>query len=396
LRVSRNFPSWLNEYVALLSYTEAPRLNHFWAGVGAIAGALRRHVWVDHETFRWYPSFYIIFVAPPEVISKSVTAGVGMGMLREIPGIKFGADSITWQSLVTEFAGAAEQFEYKDEWLPQSALTFFSSELGLLVDFNNKDMMNLLIDLFDGRAEFKKSTKMSGKDSVEAPFMNILACTTPDWIATSIPAIAVGGGFTSRCIFVYADKKERLVAHPSRHVPKDFRQRRTALLQDLEHIATQMVGPYQFTDEAIDWEEAWYKNLWEVEKVAATDYEAKGLQRRHTHLNKLSMILAASRKDELLIEKEDMELADAMLRATATSYPMVFSQIGKTETAVHAERLIDFVRRKGEVEYAEAYKNLHQFFPDLRDMEGIVGGCVRAGLLTLVTGPNGFVLKAKI
>lgn len=380
----RNYPDWLPAYVSLVKHTEAPKLNHFWAGVGAIAGALRRKVWIDHGTFFWRPSMYLIFVAPPEVISKSVTAGVAMSMLQEIPGIKFGPDSMTWQSMITSFAEASESFEYEGLWHPMSALTYFSSELGLLVDFNDRALINVLIDFWDGRNSFKKQTKMSGNDIVEAPFINIVACTTPDWIASSIPAIAVGGGFTSRCIFIYAEKKERLVAHPGAHIPADFHEKRTKLLQDLEHISVNLVGKFGFTDGARKWEEDWYNHLWSVERENATPDETKALQRRHTHLNKLAMIVSVSRGDSLCITEDDFELADTMLRETALQYDRVFSRIGQPDSAAQVQRFIEFVRIKQPVGFDEAYRLVHTHFPDFRDFEGITSGLIKAGILSMV------------
>jgi len=77
---------------------------HFWTGVSTLAGALRRKVWVDMGYFKWFPNFYIILVAPPGIVSKSTTAGIGMSLLRQVPDIQFGPDVITWQALVQSFA----------------------------------------------------------------------------------------------------------------------------------------------------------------------------------------------------------------------------------------------------------------------------------------------------
>src|SRR5437867_2527471 len=179
----RKLDNWLTQYVAYASCTEAPKITHFWAGVSAIAGALRRRAWFDQIKFRWYPGFFIIFVGPPGVITKSTTADGSMDLLREVPGIHFGPDSVTWQSLVTSFAASAESFEYEGSWYPMSAITLLASEFGNLIDFQDSAMVNLFITLWDGRNRYEKQTKVSGNDMVEAPWINLLACTTPQWIA---------------------------------------------------------------------------------------------------------------------------------------------------------------------------------------------------------------------
>jgi hypothetical protein len=65
--MARKLKDWLSAYVDYASYSEAPKRMHFWCGVAAIAGALRRRTWIDMSYFRWYPNFYIIIVAPPGI-----------------------------------------------------------------------------------------------------------------------------------------------------------------------------------------------------------------------------------------------------------------------------------------------------------------------------------------
>ena len=99
--MSRHFPDWLAAYVQYASFSEAPTRMHFWSGVSAIAGALRRRVWIDQAYFKWTPCFYIVLVAPPGIVSKSSTAAIAMSLLREVPGINFGPDVVTWGAIVT-------------------------------------------------------------------------------------------------------------------------------------------------------------------------------------------------------------------------------------------------------------------------------------------------------
>lgn len=389
----RNFPSWLDAYVAYAAHTEAPKLMHFWAGVWALAGVLRKKVWMDQVAFRWIPNFFVVFVAPPGVVSKSTTAGFAEGFLREIPGIKFGPDVVTWQSLVTSFAGACESFEYQEEHYPMSPLNLCSSEFGNLIDFRNNEMVNLFIDLWDGRKALRKETKLSGCDTVEGPWINMLACTTPNWIASNMHAGIVGGGFTARCIFVFADTKERYIAYPKFNFPSDREQTTYKLLQDLEHIATTLCGEYILTDDARAWGEAWYERHWkEVLGGYQEEWRSVYSGRKQTHLHKLAMILAASQRDELIITKSDMELADVLLQATERGYAKVFAHVGKTQEAVEAGKLLEYIKSMGDTSYQRAFKVLHHAFPQARDLEGAITGLIRAGWVSLEQRSDGMYL----
>ena len=380
----RNFPSWLDTYVTYAAHTEAPKLMHFWAGVWTIAGVLRKRVWMDQVAFRWVPNFFIVFVAPPGIVSKSTTAGFAEAFLRDIPGIKFGPDVVTWQSLVTSFASACDTFEYEEEYYPMSALNLCSSEFGNLIDFQNKEMVNLFIDLWDGRKTLRKDTKASGCDIVEGPWINMLACTTPNWLANNLHAGIVGGGFTARCIFVFADMKERFIAYPKYNFPNNGKDTTQKLMQDLEHIATTLCGEYHLTDEARRWGESWYERHWKsVTSQWREEWFSVYMARKQTHLHKLAMILAASQRDVLVIEQEDLALADVILSATEEGYHKVFAHVGKTTEAVEVDKLLAYIKSMGDTTYTQAFKLLHNAFPQARDLEGAITGLIRAGWVSL-------------
>ncbi len=392
--MSRNFDNWLSAYVQYAGVTEAPKRMHFWAGVGAVAGALRRRVWIDMRRFMWYPSFYIIYVAPPGIVAKSTTADISMDLLRQVPGVKFGPNAITWQALVTAFAAASESFEYQETWHPMSPLTLVASELGSLINLQDRDMVNLLIELWDGKKSYEKITKMSGNDTIEAPWINLQGCTTPHWIADNMPPSTIGGGLSSRCIFIYAEQKERYVAYVDEVVDKGDANMRLRLIQDLEQVAM-MVGPYTITETARKWGRKWYESFWKSAADRMDDQMLEGYAaRKQTHLHKLAMVLSAARGPSLIITEEDLQLAETMLVDIEQDMSKVFSRMGRTDDSMQAERFIEYVRKKGTVSYEEAYRMIHTYFPDFRDFEGILAGAVRSGQIVTVAAAGGFVLKA--
>ena len=400
--MSRHFVEgigWLEAYVKYASVTEAPKRMHFWAGVGAIAGVLRRRTWIDMRRFTWFPSFYVIYVAPPGIVAKSTTADIAMDLLKSVPGIKFGPNAITWQALVTAFAAASESFEYDDPelgpvWRPMSPLTLVASELGSLINLQDRDMVNLLIELWDGKKGYEKITKMSGNDTIDAPWINLQGCTTPHWIADNMPPSTIGGGLSSRCIFIYAEQKERYVAYVDEVVSTGDAQMRLDLIQDLEQIAM-LCGPFVIDERARKWGREWYERFWKDAAARMDDQMLEGYAaRKQTHLHKLAMVLSASRGASLIITREDLELANTMLEDIERDMQKVFSRMGRTDDSMQAERFIEYVRKKGIVPYDEAYKMIHVYFPDFRDFEGILTGAIRSGQIQMVNTAAGFALKA--
>lgn len=389
----RNFPDWIPAYLKYASVTEAPRRMHFWAAVGTIAGCLRRRVWIDMKRFSWYPSFYIIYVGPPGIVAKSTTIDIAGDLLRQVPGIKFGPNAITWQALVTAFAAASESFEYNAEWHPMSPLTLHASELGSLLNLQDKDMVNLLIELWDGKKTYEKITKMSGNDTIEAPWINLQAGTTPHWVADNMPQAMIGGGLSSRCIFVYGDSKSQYIAYVDEMVGKGDAELRLKLIQDLEQIAM-LTGPFTISPEARAWGRDWYERFWKDATSRMDDQMLEGYAaRKQTHMHKIAMVLSASRSSSLIISIDDLQLANQMLEDLESDMHRVFSRIGRTEDSMQAERFIEFVRRKGQIPYHDAYKMIHVYFPDFRDFEGILTGAIQSGQLQLVTTATGIYIK---
>lgn len=333
--------------------------------------------------FKWFPSFYIIFVAPPGVVSKTTTADIAISLLREVPGINFGPEIITWPALVVAFSRANECFEYAGEYWPMSAMTLCSGELGNLLDLSDQAMLNLYITLWDGAKKLDKETKGSGSESIDAPWINMIGCTTPHWLADNMPLAAIGGGFTSRCIFVYADHKEKYVPYVDETITSATDATvREALISDLTHIATTLVGPYTILKEARLWGRSWYQNVWEVEAPNMTSQMMEGyVARKQTYLHKLAMIISASRSDEMEITLQDLQLADLMLKEVEPDMNRVFSRVGKAPQVRNVETLLAYVKKKGVIAYDDVYTQLHMLYPQTKDFDSIISGCIRSGKL---------------
>jgi hypothetical protein len=264
-----------------------------------------------------------------------------------------------------------------------SPMTISSSEFGNLLNPHDKDMVDMLVNLWDGKS-FEKKTKMSGDDAVVNPWLNIVACTTPEWIAGSFPEYMIGGGFTSRCVFVYAEQKEQYVAYPRVHVPAHMAEQEAELVHDLEWISTKLCGEYLLDASAIEWGTAWYKHHYEKDSKHLDPSRYGGyVARKQTHIHKLAMILAASVRDELIITKEDLQAAHDMVTTLESQMPKVFDKIGMKGEAVHMERILRAVVVRGAMPYADIFKMFGRQFPRAGDMEEILKGIVTSGQLRI-------------
>lgn len=377
----RHYPDFLKQFVEYASFGEAPLKMLFWTGVSAVAGALRRNVWLDQKYFQWIPNFYIIFVAPPGIVSKSTTANIGMNLLRELPDIVFGPDVITWQALVTTLAAATKihMDEKTGENFSMSAVSYCSDELGNLLNPSDRDLVDVLVSLWDGkRGVFSKDTKTQGSDKVTNPFVNIIGCTTPAWISGHFPEYLVGGGFTSRCVFVYADRKRQLVPYVDEVVPKEFEEIRQKLIHDLEIIST-LFGEFQLSPAARAWGKAWYIRHWDSPPGALSGDQFSGyLARKQTHLHKLAMVLSASANNSLIILPEHLQLAEAMTSAIEADMPKVFSRMGQNEITRGSLEIVALVEKYPGITQTALFRMLFRTL-SYKDFADALRGAINSG-----------------
>lgn len=324
----RNYGNFIKGYLDYTEHLESPTEFHVWTAISIIGGALQGKCYLDMGYFKWKPNCFIIFVAPPGVVAKSTTSGVGTDLLRNVPGIEFGPSVCTWQAMLQKFQEVQRTFTIGQEKFPMSCLTLEASELGTFLDFEDKQMIDVLVDLWDGKdKEFKKSTVGGGEMSIESPWVNLIACTTPSWIQSSMPQYSIGGGFTSRCIFVYADKKEKFIPYPDDYTPPGQPIKRKHLIEDLARISL-LKGAFKLSDEARQFGREWYVDFNTNPPEHLKDEQLAGYAaRKQTHLHKIAMCLSASRNSDMVIELEDMKMALSLLAVCEQSMGNVFSSI---------------------------------------------------------------------
>lgn len=353
--MARHFPDWISAYTDFTRDSESPLAFHFWTAIATIAGALRRRVWLDMRKFVWTPNFYIILVGPPGVAAKSTSISIGMDLLTKLPaeaGIRFGPESMTWQALADSLSKATEYVKYtlltgEDAIKPMSALTVTVGELGTFLTMDDDKLISFLIRMWDGGdTSFHHSTRSTGTIEVKSPWLNVIAATTPSWLSRNFPPELIGGGLTSRIIFVYGDQKRTLIPYPDEVIlSSEYDLTKRRLLDDLAEIAA-LSGEFILTGEARVWGRQWYTDLYTKQRPVhmASDRYSGYIARKQTHLHKIAMVLAVSRRSKLVIELEDIEKANVIISMLEPSMLRVFESIGIVDEARHIAEISALLR----------------------------------------------------
>lgn len=330
--MARNLPHWIQGYLAYTAEQESPELYHTWTAVSAIAGALRRRVWFDQKYFIMYPNVYIVLVSPPGKCKKSTAMRIARNHLGKIPGINFTVDSTSRERLIQDLSQI-----YADG---QSAMTAYASEFASLVSTSQMDMVVFLTDIFDSPDEWTHKTKGGGTNKIKMPYLNLIAGTTPDWLARAMPLDTIGIGLTSRVIFVYAERPR--MANPFPDPSKEQKELSGLLVEDLHDIA-QMSGEFVFEPQAKEAYAEWYRSRLEDDETGGDPRLIGYYSRKDVHLLKLCMIVSASRSSDTVITMEDYETAQAMLEHVEQFMPRVFAHVGRNPLNLEYEHVISML-----------------------------------------------------
>jgi hypothetical protein len=341
--MSRNLSDWLDAYMLFTEETEPCELYRQWVGVSVIAAALQRKCYLHWGSQVWYPNLYIVLTGPPGEPRKGTAMASGYSVLRPL-NLKLSADRLTPEHFIKELSSCliTTQFD-AGKFMNHCSLTVFSKELTVFIGYRNSQFLADLTDLYDCADTWSYRTKGSGQFEVTGAWLNMLAATTPEQIQAALPPEAIGGGFASRVLFIYAEKRGKTVPVPIENV--ELKQK---LIADLEEISL-LAGPFGATNEYIATRTEWYVSQSQENQVIQDARFAAYYSRKASTATKLSMILSASRSDEMKLREVDFIRAVEMLDEAEIPMMRALSGVGKSDYAEILPQVMEEILRHKEV-----------------------------------------------
>ena len=363
----RALNDWIRNFELYTDNTEPPVLYRTWAAVSTIAAALQRKCCLPWGSLTFYPNFYIILVGPPAA-RKGTAMGPAQDFLYDLD-IKMASEAITREALIRELKNANDNIIDPSTGTVSyhSSLTVFSPELTVFLGYNNPQLLSDLTDWFDCRKRWVYRTKTQGTDEIFGVFVNIFGATTPDLIRATMPLDAIGGGLTSRMIFVYEEGQGKIV--PAPFFSPSERILRDKLQEDLERIYL-LRGEFRPTEEFLEVWIDWYTKQGENPPFHDKRFDGY-LARRPMHLIKLSMILNASRTDNMILESCDLENALHLLERTEIKMPKTFAGVGASSTGGILAQVMAEIGNRKIMTFSELLMLFHQDV-DKRTLEAMI------------------------
>lgn len=369
---NRKLADWLNSWLEYSEVLSSPEIFRKWAGIGMLAAAAERRLWVRTKGANLYPNLYLVLVGPPGV-GKSAVLSQSERILRTLSNpteqieIHVAPSSVTTASLIDSMEAAVRKILRPTDtpnFIQFNALTVFASELGVFMPAYDTGMMNTLTKLYDGEFyEERRRTSSVKHVRIDNPQLNIIGGTTPSYLNSFLPDGAWDQGFTSRTILVYNGEPINvpLFGEEAQHdhlatVYKD-------LVHDLKIVA-RLYGKLEWEPSA-----AAAITAWANAGTPPVPEHGKLLHyntRRLAHVIKLTMIAAISRANDLkiidadfararewLIEAED-HMGDIFTsmgisgdaRAMEDTFHYVFKMFAKERKPISEHRVVSFLKNK--------------------------------------------------
>lgn len=392
MSTKRSLEDWIEGFMLLTEESEPPVLYRKWSAISAIASALQRKCFLRLGiSLVFYPNFYIVLVGP-SAARKGTAMKYAYDIVSKIPSIHLTAQATSLQALIRRMKSVnlTDVDTKTGKQMFHSSMTIFSNEFTVFLGYHNQELIAALCDWYDCHEKWTYDTISRDKEEVIGVWVNLLAGTTPDNIRTSLPMEAIGAGLTSRIIFVYEEKKRKLVVFPP--CTSEMVKLQDCLVNDLEQISL-MCGEFHLTEEASRYYYAWCTLQDSHPPFKSRKFEGYN-ERRRNHLLSLSMVTSASRNNDLIVTEADIARAADMLSEVERKMGLTFKGTGRSEFAgiIHDVNVYLSRQKTDMIPVAEL---LREFEGDLDkdDLTRVLGTLEISGIATLVNSPKGQLVK---
>jgi len=332
---------------------------------------------------------YVVLTAEPGVARKTQAINYMTPLLQEIQGVKLSADAITKEALTMDIAAAMDSAMMPDgSIIEHCSLSIISKEFESFLGQKkeNTKMLVFLTDIFDAPSKWEYKTKGSGEDNAVAAYVNLLAATTPGSIASSLPVQAIGGGLTSRVMFVWANGRQKKVTAPEKP-PKELEQ---AVLQDLIAIS-RIVGPFTLSDECFVAWDKWYQNYDEENAGRlAQDKAFRGwYSRKPLYIQKLAIINTAMLGGSRIVEWPAFAQALEDVEEVESNMGNTFNAVGRSELSPDVNTVLVEIKTRKSVSEAVLLQIMWRDV-DAKKFDNVIETAIRTGKVRRdFVGPDG-------
>ena len=184
--------------------------------------------------------------------------------------------------------------------------------------------------------------------------INILACTTLNWMADNMPGTTIEGGFTGRILFIVGEEPRCIEPAVQGGLSKAQQEVRQALIIDLARVAS-LEGYFHLDKQAALMYESWYRKL----RIAPMkDPRLAGYySRKGEHVLKTAMALKAAEFNvmtgrDLILNVNHIRRAIWELDSVEKLMPLAYRGAAYAKSSKDNDRILRQLEKKGELPHS--------------------------------------------
>lgn len=319
--------TWLSDFLDQHKELESPLSFWFWCALASISAVVKDNVWLDRQIYNCYPNVYIMFHAESG-LKKGPPISAAKQLVRAVGGTRIISGRSSIQGILKDLGTAFTVPGGKP--LMKSVAFICSSELTSSI-VEDKVATDILTDLYDRNyniGEWRSLLKME-TFNLKDPTITMLTATNEAHSTDFFAKKDIHGGYFARTFIIAESKKNRTNSLLIKLKNPPNYQKSADYLKDLAKLngAFQPLGqekmeepftlPYtdRTTGEICYYTkpgfifQKWYDNFNEVVDANEIKDDTGTLNRFGDSVLKVAMLLALSKKPELVIDEESMEEA---------------------------------------------------------------------------------------
>jgi hypothetical protein len=242
-----------------------------------------------------------------------------------------------------------------------SEITIYASELKTLMggSQSNSSIVEDLTHMYGAGDIWTYETNVGGKIDIFNLCVNLLGCSTPEWLATGVKGSEfINSGFAARFLMIYKGTTPRRFPFPV--MPDNWRELEATMLHDMSSICN-MSGEFTITPPAREMYEDWYYHRYDG--ASLDERFSSYADRKRTHVLKVAMLLHAGRSNTMIIDENDIRGALAALASIESGMLEIYKSVAYHIEAQIADSILRVLVKspsgkitKGEVFRRVGYK----------------------------------------
>lgn len=361
-------------YLEYTSKTESPTFFNRWTAITCLAAYLGRNIHFNHGHFTLYPNLYCMLIGSPGT-KKSSAIKIGAKLLKQAGYTTFAARKTRQEKFLLDLAEQSEDptgegldileenlFGATDyESRPPSECFVAADEFNNFIGLGNIEFMSILGELWDYEGVYDYKLKNSKSVHIPNPTISILGGNTPTGLNQAFPPEAIGQGFFSRLLLVYAEPSGIKFTIPP---PPDLVLQKQ-LINMLHRIKAKISGEITISKKAIFLLDIIYHKWEGIDDVRFEHYT----NRRLTHLIKLCLVVTAARLAKEITE-QIVIYSNTILTFTESLMPKALGEFGKAKNSGVTHKIMQLMDVTNKpLSLQELWKHVHT---DLERREQIV------------------------